>query len=86
MSSCLKFIAFGRSVLYLIPVPGVAGKTLALPAPRSYYREGWATERFKPKSHALSLKPERTATSPSFPPPAYFRFSPWLPVLPVRGS
>lgn len=68
MSSCLKFIAFGRSVLYLIPVPGVAGKTLALPAPRSYYREGWATERFKPKSHALSLKPERTATSPSFPP------------------
>lgn len=36
--------------------------------PHSSYQEGWATERLKPKSHALSLKPERTATSPSFRP------------------
>lgn len=85
MSLSLKFIAFGRSVLYLIPVPGVARKTPALAPPRSYYREGWATERFKPKSHALSLKPEELRPPPAFA-PAYVRFHPRLPVLPLRGS
>lgn len=68
MSSSLKLIAFGRSVLYLILVPGVARKTPALPPPRSY-REGWATERFKPESHALSLKPEELRPPPAFAPP-----------------